>query len=97
MITLDLDKAKQLMHDKRRRTRTVEFEPHDNVISKQIPGVDLEQAEAARQAIREKHDELQVRIDNANTAEELSTIINEELRPILGGKVDAVPKTFTFE
>lgn len=97
MISVDLDKAKQLLHDKRRRTRTVEFKPHDEVISKQIPGVDLQQAEAARQEIREKHDEIQTRIDGATTSEELTTIINEEFRPILGGKVDVVPKTFTFE
>lgn len=97
MITVDLDKAKQLMHDKRRRTRAVEFKPHDEVISKQIPGVDLQLAETARQEIRAKHDEIQTRIDSATSAEELTTIIEEELRPILGTKVDSVPKTFTFE
>jgi hypothetical protein len=42
---------------------------------KQIPGVDAQQAEAARQAIREKYAALQAQMDAAQTPEELKTLL----------------------
>ena len=54
MITINLGKAKQIGHDKRRAARAEEFKPHDEVIMKQIPGADAVAAEAARAAIRTK-------------------------------------------
>ena len=74
MITINLDKAKIIAHDKRRAARAEEFEPFDNVIAKQIPG-QMEGAEAARQAIREKYAQLQTQMDAAQTVEELKALL----------------------
>jgi len=74
-IGLNLDKAKDIAHEKRRAARAEEFKPHDEVIMKQIPGVDAQQAEAARQAIREKYATLQAQMDAAQTADELKALI----------------------
>jgi hypothetical protein len=41
MITINLDKAKAIGHDKRRAMRAEEFKPHDEVIMKQIPLITL--------------------------------------------------------
>jgi hypothetical protein len=76
LITINLDKAKMIAHEKRRFARSEEFKPHDEVIMKQIPGNDLQQAEIARQAIREKYAEMQVAIELANSPEEIKAIIN---------------------
>jgi hypothetical protein len=38
MITINIDKAKTIAHDKRREARTEEFKPYDDAIAKQIPG-----------------------------------------------------------
>jgi len=54
MITVNLNKAKTISHDKRRDARAKEFAPFDEVIMKQIPGNDATVAEAARQVIRDK-------------------------------------------
>jgi hypothetical protein len=78
MITINLNKAKAIAHDKRREARAKEFAPHDEVISKQIPGKDSQAAEAARQAIRNKYDLMQTRINEATTVEQLK----EELTAI---------------
>jgi hypothetical protein len=74
-IGLNLDKAKSIAHEKRRAARAEEFKPYDEVIMKQIPGVDAQQAEAARQAIREKYAALQAQMDAAQTPEELKTLL----------------------
>lgn len=55
MIKINIDKAKAIAHEKRREARAAEFAPHDEVIAKRIPGVAEADAEAARQAIREKY------------------------------------------
>ena len=78
MITINLDKAKQIGHDKRRAARAEEFKPHDEVIMKQIPGNDAAIAEAARQEIRDKYANMQVAIDAAASADELKTILGLE-------------------
>lgn len=75
MIVINLDKAKGIAHDKRRAARAEEFKPHDEVIMKQIPGNDMAQAEAARQAIRDKYSELQTQMDAAQTVEELKALL----------------------
>lgn len=75
MITVNLDKAKEIAHEKRRAARSEEFKPHDEVIMKQIPGNNLVQAEAARQAIREKYEELQTQMNSAETVEELKELL----------------------
>lgn len=75
MITINLDKAKSIAHDKRRAARAEEFKPHDEVIMKQIPGNDAAVAEAARQDIRNKYADMQVAIDAAESANELKVIL----------------------
>ena len=77
MITIDMNKAKDIAHEKRRAARAEEFKPHDEVIMKQIPGNDYNQAEAARQAIREKYTTLQAQMDAAQTADELKALLPE--------------------
>jgi hypothetical protein len=75
MIRIDLTKAKEIAHEKRRAARAEEFKPHDEVIMKQIPGNDMIQAEAARQVIREKYEELQTQMNEAQTVEELKELL----------------------
>ena len=75
MITINLTKAKEIAHEKRRAARAEEFKPHDEVIMKQIPGNDMTEAEAARQAIREKYEELQTQMNEAQTVEELKELL----------------------
>jgi hypothetical protein len=75
MITINLDKAKSIAHDKRRAARAEEFKPYDEVIMKQIPGADAIAAEAARQEIRDKYAYMQTDIDSASTPEELKEIL----------------------
>jgi hypothetical protein len=77
MILIDMTKAKNIAHEKRRAARAEEFKPYDEVIMKQIPGVDAQQAEAARQAIREKYTTLQAQMDAAQTADELKALLPE--------------------
>ena len=78
MITIDMTKAKEIAHEKRRAARAEEFKPYDEVIMKQIPGVDAQAAEAARQAIRDKYATLQAQMDAAQTAEELKNLLPQE-------------------
>ena len=78
MITIDMTKAKEIAHEKRRAARSAEFAPHDEVIMKQIPGVDAQAAEAARQAIRDKYATLQAQMDAAQTPEELKALLPQE-------------------
>jgi hypothetical protein len=77
-ITIDLTKAKDICHEKRRAARSAEFAPHDEVIMKQIPGVDAQAAEAARQAIRDKYATLQAQMDAATTVNELKTLLPKD-------------------
>ncbi len=74
-IGLNLNKAKEIAHDKRRAARAEEFKPYDEVIMKQIPGNDHTQAEAARQAIRDKYATLQAQMDAAQTPEQLKALL----------------------
>lgn len=71
----DLDKCKALGHDMRRAKRAKEFAPHDEVIMKQIPGVDAEAAEAARQEIRDKYAAIQDEIEAAATPDEIKAAL----------------------
>jgi len=76
MIVINIDKAKVIAHDIRRAKRAEEFAPYDEVIMKQIPGNDAVEAEAARQAIRDKYATIQINIDNATNADALKTIVD---------------------
>jgi hypothetical protein len=78
-VDIDLPKAKEIGHDKRRTKRAEAFAPHDEVIAKQIPGADAAAAEAARQAIRDKYADIQDAIDAADTPEEIKVALATEL------------------
>lgn len=77
MITINLDKAKAIAHDQRRKARAKEFAPFDEVIAKQIPGIDAIEAEASRQAIRDRYATLQGEIEAAATPEEILAVLEE--------------------
>ena len=72
MITVNIDKAKAIVHDKRRAARAAEFAPLD--IKATIPS-EAVAAEAARQAIRDKYAVIQSNIDSAPGVPELSLIV----------------------
>jgi hypothetical protein len=71
----DLDKCKEIGHDRRRQQRAEEFKPYDEVIMKQIPGADAVAAEEARQEIREKYALVQDVIEGASTPDEIKTAL----------------------
>jgi len=74
----DIDKCKEIAHERRRLKRAEEFAPHDEVISKQIPGADAAAAETARAAIRTKYADMQTAIDAASTTAEIKTALEVE-------------------
>jgi len=77
MIVINLDKAKAIGHDIRRAKRAEEFAPYDEIIAKRIPGTAEQEAESARQAIREKYIKKQAQIDAAVTVDEIiATLAN---------------------
>lgn len=77
MIVVNLDKAKNIAHSIRREAREQEFAPHDAVIAKQIPGKSATEAEAARQAIRDKYAQVQTQIDAAQDVDSLKEAIQD--------------------
>ena len=72
MITINIDKAKAIAHDIRRAKRAAEFAPLD--VEATIPAK-AAAAEAARQAIRDKHAQIQADIDAATTVDKLKTVM----------------------
>jgi hypothetical protein len=64
-VVVDLGKAKDIGHDIRRTMRSEEFQPFDEIIAKQIPGLNATEAEAARAQIRDKYAQVQLAIDTA--------------------------------
>ena len=75
MITINLDKAKAIGHDMRRAQRETEFAPFDAIIMKQIPGNSATEAEASRQAVREKYALIQTAINVAETPDEIKSAL----------------------
>lgn len=74
MIQINLDKAKEISHDKRRTKRAELFKQLD--IEATVPSL-AEQAEVKRQAIRDEFSVIQTEIDNAATVEELRVIVTQ--------------------
>ena len=74
MIQVNLDKAKEISHDKRRNKRADLFKQLD--IEATIP-VLAEEAEAKRQIIRDEFAAIQTEIDNAETVDQLKEIITQ--------------------
>ncbi len=73
-VVPNLAKSKTIAHDKRRAARALEFAPLD--IEATIPAK-AQQAEAAREAIRQKYDVMQTAMDAATTVEELKALLPE--------------------
>ena len=74
-IKIDIQKAKAIGHDIRREERAKEFAPLD--IQATIPAK-AQEAEAARQVIREKYAAIQTQIDAATTPEEIKSALGIE-------------------
>jgi hypothetical protein len=74
MITINIDKAKAITHDKRRAARSAEFAPLD--IKATIPS-EAVAAEAARAAIRTKYADMQTAVDAAADTAALKTIMEQ--------------------
>lgn len=72
MITINLDKAKNIAHDIRRAKRAEEFAPLD--IQATIPS-QASAAESARQVVRDKYAAMQTQINSASTPEEIKTAL----------------------
>lgn len=72
MITINLDKAKTIVHDIRRAARDAEFAPLD--IKATIPSASA-QAEIDRQTVRDKYDVMQTAIEDASEISELKQIV----------------------
>jgi hypothetical protein len=68
VIIINITKAKNIAHDKRREARSVEFAPLD--IKATIPS-EATAAEAARQVIRDKYAAMQTAIDAATTTDQI--------------------------
>jgi len=74
-VVEDLTKSKEVGHELRRAARSEEFKPHDELISKQIPGADTDAAEAARATIRTKYTTMQTSIEDAATTADIKTAL----------------------
>lgn len=74
LIRINMDKARVIAHDKRRAVRAAEFAPLD--VEATIPAK-AAAAENKRQAVRDKYDRMQVRIDACATVDDLKRIMDE--------------------
>lgn len=72
MITINIEKAKDIAHDIRRAKRSEEFAPLD--IQATIPS-QVSAAESVRQVIRDKYAAMQTQINSASTPEEIKTAL----------------------
>jgi phenylpropionate dioxygenase-like ring-hydroxylating dioxygenase large terminal subunit len=70
-VIVNLSRAKEICHQKRREVRAAEFAPWD--IKTTVPHLSLD-AEQERQKIRDKYVDIQTQIKEATIPEELSTI-----------------------
>ena len=75
--TYDLVRAKKLAHRKRRNRRYNQFAPHDDVVSKAIPGTATDAAEASRVGIRSTYAAMQTEIDACSTIDEIHAILQK--------------------
>lgn len=73
-IIINLEKAKNITHNKRRIARAEEFKPFDEIIALQIPGNDAIQAEAQRQLIRDRYAAIQQQIDDCTNVDALKVL-----------------------
>ena len=71
MIVIDINIAKDVGHNIRRKLRESEFAPLDQKIVLQIPGIDVSAVESQRQVVRDKYADMQTQIDASSTPEEI--------------------------
>lgn len=75
-IKVNIEKAQEIAHDKRREARAGEFKPLDEAITINIANPEkVVEIEAERQKIRDKYAEIQTNIDSSTTTDELKSII----------------------
>lgn len=75
-IKVNIKKAQEIAHDKRREARAGEFKPLDEAITINIANPNkVAEVEAERKAIRDKYAEIQNRIDGSTTTDELKEIL----------------------
>ena len=72
MISINIDKAKAIAHDKRRAARAAEFAPLD--LKATIP-FEAAWAEEERQAVREKYAVMQAAIDAAADLDAIKAVM----------------------
>ena len=77
MIVINIEKAKSIAHEMRRTKRAEEFATYDEVIMKQIPDANATEAEASRQAIRDKYATIQTNIDATDDVTSLTTLVSK--------------------
>ena len=75
MISINIEKAKEIGHDIRRKQRDESFAPYDRIIELRIPGEDDAAAEAERAKIRIANETKKQEINNANSPEEIKQIL----------------------
>jgi len=75
MISINMQKARDIGHVLRRAAREAEFAPHDKVIALQIPGDSAAAAEAARAEIRQRYEIIQAAISAATSPEEIKAAL----------------------
>jgi len=73
-VSIDMTKAKDIAHGKRRAARDIEFKPYDLEVT--IPDKAVA-AEAMRSTIRTKYSYLQTSMDAATTPDELKALLPE--------------------
>ena len=73
-IVINLDKAKEITHAKRKEVRAEEFAPYDKIMGLHIPGTDAQIAESERMLIRAKYDIIQQDINNCSDVDSLKAI-----------------------
>lgn len=76
MITINLDKARDIAHGYRRAARAEAFKPHDERIRLALPGDDAGKLDAPRQAIRDADAAAQAKIDKAKNIAALSALVD---------------------
>lgn len=76
-VIINLDKAKEITHNKRREVRAIEFKPLDEEITINIAdSKKIADIESKRVIVREKYAILQTEIDNSKSEESLKIILN---------------------
>ena len=77
-VTVDMKRAKQQVHEARRRARNTAMYPLDMAIAAKIPGATFEEVEEKRQELRDHYAAVQTAIEEATTPAELLQVCIDE-------------------